>query len=1000
MRILLILSVVCGAALHLDAEPATLILENDALRAEVVPEWGGRLMFLGRPGGKNALWTNPAAAANTVDEKGKEVWKNVGGEKTWVGGMGLWKGFANKTDAKAWPPPAWFDSAPLEVVRANATNILLRSAAHTSGDWTVALEREFTLAEDGLKVREKLLDGTTGASMTDGTTTNDPRRVWSVTQIPFVDNVAVRLVDAGRATYFCGCPALSAKDDAGWSRLDLSAAPKNSRVALDGDALAAEIPGVGRLVIEQSADARHIGSFVDPSRAIVYTTGKDIAPSKWTGGKASPYIELEFIALGPDAEQTLTFRVESEKCKVESGNPVKKTLCDSASLREAKLNRMCEDKLGMFIHWGVYSILGNPTGEWTMYKDRIPKEKYDKLANEFCPPASFSPREWVKLARKAGCRYAVLTTRHHDGFCLFDTKTTDFNSVKTAAKRDFVREFAEACRAEGLRVGFYFSIMNWQYDHSPNGVFDQNVWDEQVRTTHEALRELMSNYGKVDYLWYDGCSAPGSTDAENMEKMWRVKDMNEMVRSLQPDILINNRSSSPEDYSTPEQCLTPPPRGRMWESCITCNSSWGYNKTDHDWKSAETLVRSLLHCARFGGNILINIGPLADGSVPEECVKAFEGLGAYVAKYPDSIYGAERDDWTEATHEAGVVTKTKEGYWLHTLETVGVMSSSSRKENNSTLQLQLGTPTENNPGNHVNPVKKEIPRLDNAESIEKVADGIYRVSFKEGAKPCNWLGGRHDVEVQAGDAPVLGDDTDGEAPPEGEVESVKCKVESDNLVNPVNPVKNTFPAGGMWKVEIGYVNADGFKDTHVAEYEAEAGETKTFALPAGAKGVYAKRLSPLWKAVAPKSWEVAGVFKSRYYETRFDEKAIDEVFARDLPKEAKAAKFVPVGEENDKADKSDVRVNLNYSALDKGIGYAFAKRNFKSDREKTVYAAFGADWWGEVYVNGEKALAVRSGWKPTPFPLRIRKGDNEVLVVTHGGSRQHWFAFFTNMDVQ
>jgi hypothetical protein len=204
----------------------------------------------------------------------------------------------------------------------------------------------------------------------------------------------------------------------------------------------------------------------------------------------------------------------------------------------------------------------------------------------------------------------------------------------------------------------------------------------------------------------------------------------------------------------------------------------------------------------------------------------------------------------------------------------------------------------------------------------------------------------------------------------------------------------------MWKVEIGYVNADGFKDTYVAEYEAEAGETKTFALPAGAKGVYAKRLSPLWKVVSPKSWEVAGVFKSRYYETRFDEKAIDEVFARDLPKEAKAAKFVPVGVENDKADKSDVRVNLNYSAREKGIGYAFARRNFKSDIDKTVYAAFGADWWGEVYVNGEKALAVRSGWKPTPFPLRIRKGDNEVLVVTHGGSRQHWFTFFTNMDVQ
>ena len=122
----------------------------------------------------------------------------------------------------------------------------------------------------------------------------------------------------------------------------------------------------------------------------------------------------------------------------------------------------------------------------------------------------------------------------------------------------------------------------------------------------------------------------------------------------------------------------------------------------------------------------------------------------------------------------------------------------------------------------------------------------------------------------------------------------------------------------------------------------------------------------------------------------------DEVFGRDLLGEAKAAKFVPVGDENDKADKSDVRVNLNYSAPEKRIGYAFARRNFRSDREKTVYAAFGADWWGEVYVNGEKALAVRSGWKPTPFPLHLNKGDNEILVVTHGGARQHWFTFYTN----
>ena len=155
---LLAVAVTMSASGEAVCSTKTIVVENVSLRAEVVPEWGGRLMFFGRPGGTNALWTNPSAAANTVDDKGREVWKNVGGEKTWVGGMGLWKGFKNDADATSWPPPAWFDSALIEVVRANATNILLRSAAHTSGDWTVALEREFTLLDDRLVVREKLLN--------------------------------------------------------------------------------------------------------------------------------------------------------------------------------------------------------------------------------------------------------------------------------------------------------------------------------------------------------------------------------------------------------------------------------------------------------------------------------------------------------------------------------------------------------------------------------------------------------------------------------------------------------------------------------------------------------------------------------------------------------------------------------------------------------------------------------------------------------------------------
>ncbi len=280
----------------------TVMMANDALRAEIVPAWGGRLMFFGRSGGKNALWTDLSAATNTVDAKGKPLWKNVGGEKTWVGSMDRWPAF--KGGERGWPPPAWFDSAPLDVVRANATNVLLRSSEHVSDDWKVSLEREFTLVGEKMVLRESLRcpDG-------DAAVSNDSRRVWSVTQIPHVDRISARMVGDGRALYFSDCLKLSAPKG-GWSELDLSNTKKNARVALDGDALAAEIPEVGRLVIEQQADARHLGEFRDPSRAIVFSTGKEFKPSVWSGFRANPYIELEFVALGPDAEQTLTFRLE------------------------------------------------------------------------------------------------------------------------------------------------------------------------------------------------------------------------------------------------------------------------------------------------------------------------------------------------------------------------------------------------------------------------------------------------------------------------------------------------------------------------------------------------------------------------------------------------------------------------------------------------------------------------------------------------------------------
>ena len=303
----------CGdfSAAELPA-PETLVLENDALRVEIVPAWGGRMMYFGRKGGSNALWTDPAAATNTVNAAGKPIWKNVGGEKTWVGGISSWKGFKTPPVTSSWPPPEWFDSAPLDVVRANATNILLRSGAHSNEDWTVAVEREFTLDGDKLVLHEAL-DNRSKA--TRPLSTNDIRRVWSVTQIPLVPRVIGRLCGEGRMVLERkGKPCFPVPEplDGGWIGLDLAAAWKDAKIDFDGDMLAAPLAdGSGNwLVIGQTAPERHLGSFVTPARAMVYTTGPDPAPSKWNGHSPRAYIELEFVALGPDAEQTLVFRIE------------------------------------------------------------------------------------------------------------------------------------------------------------------------------------------------------------------------------------------------------------------------------------------------------------------------------------------------------------------------------------------------------------------------------------------------------------------------------------------------------------------------------------------------------------------------------------------------------------------------------------------------------------------------------------------------------------------
>ena len=214
-------------------------------------------------------------------------------------------------------------------------------------------------------------------------------------------------------------------------------------------------------------------------------------------------------------------------------------------------------RFGMFIHWGLYSVLSR--GEWVMLAERIPKEEYAKLAEQF-NPGDFSADAWVKLAQEAGMKYIVLTTRHHDGFCLFDSKVSDFTSVKTAAKRDFVAEYVEACRKAGMRVGLYYSLLDWRFPGYHEGR-EKNPTSTaaMVEQAHSQVKELMGDYGKIDVLWYDGGWVPG-VDVKDVAQYWRAEELNRMVRELQPEIITNNRSGQDEDIDTRNKMLLPQKR--------------------------------------------------------------------------------------------------------------------------------------------------------------------------------------------------------------------------------------------------------------------------------------------------------------------------------------------------------------------------------------------------------------------------------------------------------
>jgi len=317
-------------------------------------------------------------------------------------------------------------------------------------------------------------------------------------------------------------------------------------------------------------------------------------------------------------------------------------------------------RFGMFIHWGVYAVpagewQGNKNyGEWFMEETKMPVSQYEKFAQQF-NPTKFNAREWVRMAKDAGMKYMVITSKHHDGFCLWDSELTDWDIGRTPFKRDPLKELAEACREAGIKFCFYYSIMDWhhpdwgtrrQWNDIAKGQPDM---ERYIAYMKGQLKELITRYGPLGILWFDG----------EWESPWtheRGVDLYNYVRSLQPDIIINNRVGKGRsgmqgmdkgqgvgDYGTPEQEIpaTGFGPGVYWESCMTMNNHWGYNKHDQNWKSTKTLVQNLVDCASKGGNYLLNIGPTAEGLFPEASVQRLAEIGKWMHVNAESIYGTK-----------------------------------------------------------------------------------------------------------------------------------------------------------------------------------------------------------------------------------------------------------------------------------------------------------------------------------------------------------------------
>lgn len=346
-----------------------------------------------------------------------------------------------------------------------------------------------------------------------------------------------------------------------------------------------------------------------------------------------------------------------------------------------------DSRFGMFIHFGAYSVAGR--GEWVKSNERLTTEQYQKYVDTF-NPVDFDARKWAKAAKAAGMKYAVLTAKHHDGYCLFDSKLTDYKLSTRFGGRDLVREFLDAFRAEGLKVGLYYSIIDWHHPDYPNvgnhpqrsdSVYAKRKfnWNNYLKYMHGQVEELTKNYGKLDIMWFD-YSFPGYYGEK-----WKAKELVKMIRTNQPSIILDNRLeesagvtgnqrtiSELGDFETPEQGIPEQPlvdkynNPIPWETCLTMNGVWGYSEQDKNWKTPELIIHSLVNCVSKNGNLLLNVGPDPRGNFPAVCVNILSEVGKWMDKNGESIYGCgasplKRQDWGRYTQKDNLIF----AHWLY-----------------------------------------------------------------------------------------------------------------------------------------------------------------------------------------------------------------------------------------------------------------------------------------------------------------------------------------------